>query len=103
MASFSSLSAPSSSSTPSFTLPTQTSPGTGSVSFPSSYYGSEVEGFGTIKDSESLCMFLLEKAQGGNGVTFDVPTLEVPAGVTLRAKQATAAPHRLSSSELDTE
>nr|CAB3465143.1 unnamed protein product [Digitaria exilis] len=29
----------------------------------SSYYGSEVEGFGTIKDSESLCMFLLEKAQ----------------------------------------
>uniref|UniRef100_A0A0E0CAW8 Bifunctional aspartate aminotransferase and glutamate/aspartate-prephenate aminotransferase n=1 Tax=Oryza meridionalis TaxID=40149 RepID=A0A0E0CAW8_9ORYZ len=28
-----------------------------------SYYGSEVEGFGTIKDSESLCMFLLEKAQ----------------------------------------
>jgi len=40
---------------------------------------------------------------GGNGVTFDVPTLEVPAGVTLRAKQATAAPHRLSSSELDTE
>jgi len=40
---------------------------------------------------------------GGKGVTFDVPTLEVPAGVTLRAKQATAAPHRLSSSELDTE
>nr|CAB3474930.1 unnamed protein product [Digitaria exilis] len=29
----------------------------------SSYYGSEVEGFGTIKDSESLCVFLLEKAQ----------------------------------------
>uniref|UniRef100_A0ACD5WZG1 Uncharacterized protein n=4 Tax=Avena sativa TaxID=4498 RepID=A0ACD5WZG1_AVESA len=29
----------------------------------SSYYGSEVEGFGTIKDSETLCMFLLEKAQ----------------------------------------
>ncbi|AQK93595.1 Bifunctional aspartate aminotransferase and glutamate/aspartate-prephenate aminotransferase [Zea mays] len=29
----------------------------------SSYYGSEVEGFGTIKDSESLCLFLLEKAQ----------------------------------------
>jgi aspartate/methionine/tyrosine aminotransferase len=29
----------------------------------SSYYGSEVEGFGTIKDSESLCMFLLEKAE----------------------------------------
>ncbi|KAL5221551.1 hypothetical protein ABZP36_026264 [Zizania latifolia] len=29
----------------------------------SSYYGSEVEGFGTINDSESLCMFLLEKAQ----------------------------------------
>lgn len=29
----------------------------------SSYYGSEVEGFGTIKNSESLCLFLLEKAQ----------------------------------------
>ncbi|CAO2172222.1 unnamed protein product [Urochloa humidicola] len=29
----------------------------------SSYYGSEVDGFGTIKDSESLCIFLLEKAQ----------------------------------------
>ncbi|KAL5226293.1 hypothetical protein ABZP36_014558 [Zizania latifolia] len=29
----------------------------------SSYYGSEVEGFGIIKDSESLCMFVLEKAQ----------------------------------------
>lgn len=41
---------------------------------------------------------------GGKGVTFDVPTLaEVPAGVTLRAKQVTTAPHRLSSSELDTE
>nr|AGT17131.1 hypothetical protein SHCRBa_170_F15_F_220 [Saccharum hybrid cultivar R570] len=29
----------------------------------SAYYGSEVEGFGTIKNSESLCIFLLEKAQ----------------------------------------
>nr|WGT69857.1 Bifunctional aspartate aminotransferase and glutamate/aspartate-prephenate aminotransferase [Crinum x powellii] len=29
----------------------------------SSYYGAEVEGFGTIKDSESLCRFLLEKGQ----------------------------------------
>ncbi|TVU36347.1 hypothetical protein EJB05_18279, partial [Eragrostis curvula] len=29
----------------------------------SSYYGSEVEGFGIIKDSESLCMYLSEKAQ----------------------------------------
>ncbi|CAN6328134.1 unnamed protein product [Urochloa humidicola] len=29
----------------------------------SCYYGSEVEGFGSIKDSESLCVFLLEKAQ----------------------------------------
>jgi hypothetical protein len=38
---------------------------------------------------------------GGKGVTFDVPTLvEVPAGVALRAKQATTAPHRFSSSEL---
>ncbi|KAG6507205.1 bifunctional aspartate aminotransferase and glutamate/aspartate-prephenate aminotransferase-like [Zingiber officinale] len=29
----------------------------------SSYYGSVVEGFGNIKDSESLCRFLLDKAQ----------------------------------------
>ncbi|XP_002456709.2 bifunctional aspartate aminotransferase and glutamate/aspartate-prephenate aminotransferase [Sorghum bicolor] len=29
----------------------------------SAYYGSEVQGFGTIKNSESLCIFLLEKAQ----------------------------------------
>ncbi|XP_008783401.2 bifunctional aspartate aminotransferase and glutamate/aspartate-prephenate aminotransferase-like [Phoenix dactylifera] len=29
----------------------------------SSYYGAEVEGFGIIKDSESLCRFLLDKAQ----------------------------------------
>ncbi|CAL9103513.1 unnamed protein product [Musa acuminata var. zebrina] len=29
----------------------------------SSYYGSEVEGFGTIKDSESLCRFFLDKGQ----------------------------------------
>ncbi|XP_020087723.1 bifunctional aspartate aminotransferase and glutamate/aspartate-prephenate aminotransferase-like [Ananas comosus] len=29
----------------------------------SSYYGSEVEGFGIVKDSESLCRFLLDKAQ----------------------------------------
>ncbi|XP_042378238.1 bifunctional aspartate aminotransferase and glutamate/aspartate-prephenate aminotransferase-like [Zingiber officinale] len=29
----------------------------------SSYYGSEVEGFGNIEDSESLCRFLLDKAQ----------------------------------------
>ncbi|ONK73618.1 uncharacterized protein A4U43_C04F33500 [Asparagus officinalis] len=29
----------------------------------SSYYGAEVEGFGTIKDSESLCRFLLDKGQ----------------------------------------
>ncbi|GFY80269.1 aspartate aminotransferase [Actinidia rufa] len=29
----------------------------------SSYYGMEVEGFGMIKDSESLCRYLLEKAQ----------------------------------------
>nr|CAD1832806.1 unnamed protein product [Ananas comosus var. bracteatus] len=29
----------------------------------SSFYGSEVEGFGIIKDSESLCRFLLDKAQ----------------------------------------
>ncbi|KAJ8467337.1 hypothetical protein OPV22_029889 [Ensete ventricosum] len=28
----------------------------------SSYYGSEVEGFGIINDSESLCWFLLDKA-----------------------------------------
>ncbi|CAA6664448.1 unnamed protein product [Spirodela intermedia] len=29
----------------------------------SSYYGSEVEGFGVIKDSESLCRYLLDRAQ----------------------------------------
>ncbi|KAG1328046.1 putative Bifunctional aspartate aminotransferase and glutamate/aspartate-prephenate aminotransferase [Cocos nucifera] len=29
----------------------------------SSYYGTEVEGFGIITDSESLCRFLLDKAQ----------------------------------------
>lgn len=29
----------------------------------SSYYGAEIEGFGVIKDSESLCRYLLEKAQ----------------------------------------
>ncbi|KAF9600754.1 hypothetical protein IFM89_012198 [Coptis chinensis] len=29
----------------------------------SSYYGSEVEGFGTIKDSDSLCRYLLDKGQ----------------------------------------
>ncbi|KAK9110633.1 hypothetical protein Sjap_018693 [Stephania japonica] len=29
----------------------------------SSYYGSEVEGFGIIKDSESLCRYLLDKGQ----------------------------------------
>ncbi|XP_008809314.2 bifunctional aspartate aminotransferase and glutamate/aspartate-prephenate aminotransferase-like isoform X1 [Phoenix dactylifera] len=29
----------------------------------SAYYGAEIEGFGTITDSESLCRFLLEKAQ----------------------------------------
>ncbi|KAJ3681522.1 hypothetical protein LUZ60_016011 [Juncus effusus] len=29
----------------------------------SSHYGSEVEGFGVINDSESLCRFLLDKAQ----------------------------------------
>lgn len=29
----------------------------------SAYYGSEVEGFGVIKDSESLCRYLLDKAQ----------------------------------------
>ncbi|RWR93035.1 bifunctional aspartate aminotransferase and glutamate/aspartate-prephenate aminotransferase-like protein [Cinnamomum micranthum f. kanehirae] len=29
----------------------------------SSYYGAEVDGFGTVKDSESLCQFLLDKAQ----------------------------------------
>uniref|UniRef100_A0A1D1Z801 Bifunctional aspartate aminotransferase and glutamate/aspartate-prephenate aminotransferase n=2 Tax=Anthurium amnicola TaxID=1678845 RepID=A0A1D1Z801_9ARAE len=29
----------------------------------SSYYGAVVEGFGKIKDSESLCRFLLDKAQ----------------------------------------
>ncbi|KAJ1695805.1 hypothetical protein LUZ63_012503 [Rhynchospora breviuscula] len=29
----------------------------------SSHYGSEVEGFGIIKDSESLCRFFLDKAQ----------------------------------------
>ncbi|XP_020522046.1 bifunctional aspartate aminotransferase and glutamate/aspartate-prephenate aminotransferase isoform X2 [Amborella trichopoda] len=29
----------------------------------SSYYGSYVEGFGLIKDSDSLCRFLLDKAQ----------------------------------------
>lgn len=29
----------------------------------SSYYGAEVEGFGIVKDSESLCRFLLDKAQ----------------------------------------
>ncbi|GMP26183.1 hypothetical protein CsSME_00002741 [Camellia sinensis var. sinensis] len=29
----------------------------------SSYYGSEAEGFGMIEDSESLCRYLLEKAQ----------------------------------------
>ncbi|XP_072992722.1 bifunctional aspartate aminotransferase and glutamate/aspartate-prephenate aminotransferase isoform X1 [Typha latifolia] len=29
----------------------------------SSYYGSEVEGFGLVKDSESLCRYFLEKAQ----------------------------------------
>jgi aspartate/glutamate/aspartate-prephenate aminotransferase len=37
----------------------------------SSYYGSEVEGFGTIKDSETLCMFLLEKAQVRNYSDFE--------------------------------
>jgi len=39
----------------------------------------------------------------GNGVTFDVPTLADPAGATLLVKQETTAPHRFSSSELDTE
>lgn len=29
----------------------------------SSYYGAEAEGFGTIKNSESLCRFLLDKGQ----------------------------------------
>ncbi|KAJ6803270.1 bifunctional aspartate aminotransferase and glutamate/aspartate-prephenate aminotransferase isoform X1 [Iris pallida] len=29
----------------------------------SSYYGSEVEGFGAMKNSESLCRFFLDKAQ----------------------------------------
>ncbi|MBO8590011.1 aminotransferase class I/II-fold pyridoxal phosphate-dependent enzyme, partial [Staphylococcus aureus] len=29
----------------------------------SSYYGAEVDGFGPVKDSESLCRFLLDKAQ----------------------------------------
>ncbi|XP_068637343.1 bifunctional aspartate aminotransferase and glutamate/aspartate-prephenate aminotransferase [Aristolochia californica] len=29
----------------------------------SSYYGTEVEGFGVIKDSDSLCRFFLDKAQ----------------------------------------
>ncbi|XXG87531.1 hypothetical protein AAC387_Pa11g2195 [Persea americana] len=29
----------------------------------SSYYGAEVNGFGTVEDSESLCWFLLDKAQ----------------------------------------
>ena len=29
----------------------------------SSYYGAEAVGFGTIKDSESLCRYLLEKGQ----------------------------------------
>ncbi|KAL5699536.1 hypothetical protein ACHQM5_030422 [Ranunculus cassubicifolius] len=29
----------------------------------SAYYGSEVEGFGPIKDSDSLCRYLLDKAQ----------------------------------------
>lgn len=29
----------------------------------SSYYGAEVEEFGIIKDSESFCRFLLDKAQ----------------------------------------
>ncbi|GMP32744.1 hypothetical protein CsSME_00006367 [Camellia sinensis var. sinensis] len=29
----------------------------------SSYYGAEAEGFGMIKDSESLCRYLLDKAQ----------------------------------------
>ncbi|XP_047325217.1 bifunctional aspartate aminotransferase and glutamate/aspartate-prephenate aminotransferase-like [Impatiens glandulifera] len=29
----------------------------------SSYYGTEVEGFGLIKDSESLCQYLLDQAQ----------------------------------------
>lgn len=31
----------------------------------SSYYGSEVEGFGVIEDSESLCRYLLDRAQVG--------------------------------------
>ena len=29
----------------------------------SSYYGAEVEGFGKIEDSDSLCRYLLDQAQ----------------------------------------
>lgn len=36
----------------------------------SSYYGSEVEGLGDVNDSESLCIFLLEKAQVWTGNLF---------------------------------
>uniref|UniRef100_A0A6N2LXI4 Aminotransferase class I/classII large domain-containing protein n=1 Tax=Salix viminalis TaxID=40686 RepID=A0A6N2LXI4_SALVM len=33
----------------------------------SSYYGAEVEGYGKIEDSDSLCRYLLDQAQGRSG------------------------------------